>query len=150
MNYRLLKELEDINQKTNNNENYVAGPKDENSLYIWKAILKGPIESPYEGGIFNLELNFNENYPFSPPKIVFLTRIYHPNISIETGFVCMEILETSWKPIYNVNKVLSEIVGLLKNPTCVKYLEPIVAYSIRNNMGLFLKKAKDWTVKYAK
>lgn len=31
-------------------------------------------------GVFRLELFLPEEYPMSPPKVRFLTKIYHPNI----------------------------------------------------------------------
>ena len=42
----------------------------------------GPQDTPYQNGIFNLELFLTEKYPMEPPKVRFLTKIYHPNIGI--------------------------------------------------------------------
>ena len=76
---RLAKEMNDLNQESI--PNISAGPINSNDLTNWQATIIGPSETPYEGGIFLLTIFFPSDYPFKPPKIVFTTRIYHPNIN---------------------------------------------------------------------
>ena len=61
------------------------------------AKIKGPNDTPYEGGIFEVELLLPEDYPMAPPKCVFNTKIYHPNIDI-LGRICLDILKKTWTP----------------------------------------------------
>eukprot|EP00168_Porphyra_purpurea_P017957 TRINITY_DN646_c0_g1_i12.p3 TRINITY_DN646_c0_g1~~TRINITY_DN646_c0_g1_i12.p3 ORF type:complete len:117 (-),score=18.42 TRINITY_DN646_c0_g1_i12:502-852(-) len=63
-----------------------AVPHDDNARYFSVVIL-GPEDSPYAGGTFRLELFLPDDYPMAPPKVRFLTRLYHPNIDRLGGFV---------------------------------------------------------------
>ena len=49
----------------------------EDNLRYFRVILAGPHASPYENGIFNLELFLPSEYPMAPPKVRFITKIYH-------------------------------------------------------------------------
>ena len=69
-----------------------------------QATILGPSESPYEGGVFFLNIHFPTDYPFKPPKFAFTTRIYHPNIN-SNGAICLDILRSQWSPALTVSKV---------------------------------------------
>ena len=94
--------------------NCSAGPIDED-IYHWTATIMGPTDTPYEGGIFFLDIIFPPNYPFKPPKIRFKTRIYHPNIN-SSGGICLDILKDHWSPALTISKVLLSICSLLDEP----------------------------------
>jgi len=61
-----------------------------------KGTIAGPPDTPYEGGTFHLDIKVPETYPFNPPKIKFITKIWHPNISSVTGAICLDILKDQW------------------------------------------------------
>jgi ubiquitin-conjugating enzyme (huntingtin interacting protein 2) len=58
--------------------------------------ISGPPDTPYEKGVFLLEIHVPETYPFNPPKVKFITKIWHPNISSVTGAICLDILKDNW------------------------------------------------------
>ena len=109
---RLKKELEDIMKDPPSNCS--AGVKDDN-LLSWEATILGPSDSPYSGGIFNLEISFPGDYPFKPPKVKFTTKILHPNIN-NHGSICLDILSKNWSPALTLGKVLLSISSLLTDP----------------------------------
>jgi ubiquitin-conjugating enzyme (huntingtin interacting protein 2) len=51
--------------------------------------INGPEGTPYEGGVFDVDILIPKQYPFEPPKMQFITRIWHPNISSQTGAICL-------------------------------------------------------------
>ena len=85
---RINKELQDLAQDPP--AQLSAGPAGED-LFCWQATIMGPPDSPYQGGLFFLTIHFPSDYPFKPPKVVFTTKIYHPNIN-SNGSICLDIL----------------------------------------------------------
>ena len=81
-------------------EGISAAPAEDN-LRHFRVMLEGPRDSPYEGGRFKLELFLPEEYPMAPPKVRFLTKIYHPNVD-KLGRICLDILKDKWSPALQV------------------------------------------------
>ncbi len=68
--------------------------------------IRGPKDTPYEGGIFNLELYLPEDYPMEAPKALFTTKIYHPNID-NLGRISLDILKKNWSLHYRFHRSYS-------------------------------------------
>jgi ubiquitin-conjugating enzyme E2 S len=60
--------------------------------------LDGPQGTPYAGGMFRLRLALPPDYPCSPPKGWFLTKIFHPNVAPTSGEICVNVLKKDWAP----------------------------------------------------
>ena len=61
-------------------------------MFRWNGVISGPSDTPYDGGIFFLKIEFPHVYPFKPPRVKFTTKIYHCNI-YRKGGICLDILE---------------------------------------------------------
>jgi len=86
----------------------------------------GPGETPYQGGVFFLNINFPADYPFKPPKCQFSTKIYHCNVNAN-GAICLDILKDQWSPALTISKVLLSLSSLLSDPNPSDPLVPEIA-----------------------
>lgn len=105
--------------------NCSAGPEQDDLSY-WIAHIIGPVGTPYEGGLFELAIKFPPSYPFVPPSVKFITRIYHCNIS-HSGEICLDILKENWSPALTISKVLLSISSLFSEPNPSDPLVPDIA-----------------------
>lgn len=84
-------------------------------MMICEAIIFGPDETEWESGIFRLRMEFSDSYPQEPPKVRFLTRMFHPNIYAD-GNICLDILGKAWTRAYGCVSILTSIQSLLTDP----------------------------------
>ena len=120
------------------------------NMYEWTGYIIGPSDSPYEGGKFMIKILFPTEYPYKPPMINFITRIYHPNIN-KNGNICLDILKDAWSPALSIKKVLLSISTLLEINTINPHdpLEGDIADVFIKDIKKFISNAKLWTKKYA-
>ena len=142
---RIQKELIDFNKDPLSNIS--AGPTGSD-LFQWQATIMGPSDSPYQGGVFFLNVHFPTDYPFKPPKCSFITKIYHPNIN-SNGSICLDILKDQWSPALTISKVLLSISSLLTDPNPDDPLVPEIANIYKSDRAKYDATAREWTKKYA-
>ena len=143
---RIKKEIEEIKKEPP--ANCSAGPINEENLFEWQASIVGPSNSPYAGGLFRLSVLFSDKYPFKPPKIKFITKIFHPNIN-SNGSICLDILNNNWSPALTIIKVLLSISSLLTDPNPDDPLDKFAANLYLNNKEEYNKQARLKTIQYA-
>ena len=124
-----------------------ATPYQDNLRYFAVAI-EGPTETPYERGVFQLELFLPSDYPMGPPKVRFLTKIYHPNVD-KLGRICLDILKDKWSPALQIRTVLLSIQALLSAPNPDDPLDNTVAEVWKNDQEEALKRAREFTESFA-
>ena len=118
-------------------------------LFCWHVTLIGPEETPYQGGKFVLALQFPAQYPFKPPKLNFVTTVYHPSVQTASGEVCGAVLG-QWGPTLTAQHCLEVVYSLLTDPTPENPLEDEIAQLLINKPKEFEKNAKKYTKDYAK
>jgi ubiquitin-conjugating enzyme E2 I len=62
------------------------------NMMTWSCGIPGKAGTPWEGGLYRIEMVFTEDYPSKPPLCRFKPVIFHPNI-YPSGRVCLSILE---------------------------------------------------------
>ncbi|ABO96416.1 predicted protein [Ostreococcus lucimarinus CCE9901] len=138
---RIQKELAEISLEPPTNCS--AGPKGDN-LYEWVSTIVGPSGSPYNGGVFFLDIQFPTDYPFKPPKVTFRTRIYHCNVN-SSGQICLDILKEQWSPALTISKVLLSICSLLTDANPHDPLVGSIAQQFLQDKENHDKTAQEWT-----
>jgi ubiquitin-conjugating enzyme E2 D/E len=118
-------------------------------IFHWQASIIGPDDSPYEGGIFRLDIRIPPDFPLKPPRIRFKTKIYHPNIHL-TGAICIDILQSQWNSTCSIERLLFGICSLLTDANPDDPYNARAALYYREDRDKFNEIAKCWTKKYAK
>merc|ERR1711879_822305 len=89
------------------------------------------------------------DYPYNPPKMKFDTKIWHPNISSQTGAICLDVLGKEWSPALTIRTALLSIQALLSAPEPADPQDAEVAEMYKTNRELFNQTAKFWTESFA-
>ena len=142
---RLNKELLDINN--NPPTNCSAGIIDDD-IFHWQATIIGPEGTPYHNGVFELRIDFPQDYPFKPPNVVFITKIFHCNIN-SNGNICLDILKDQWSPALTTSKILLSICSLMNDQNPNDPLDADAAELYLKNHNKFLEQASLYTSLYA-
>jgi len=100
----------------------------DEDLFLWEVALFGPPDTLYAGGYFKAHLKFPSDYPYNPPTVRFMSKVWHPNV-YENGDLCISILHPPtddpqsgelpcerWNPTQNVRTVLLSVISLLNEP----------------------------------
>jgi len=142
---RIHREISDL--KKEDLGGMTLGPT-EDSLFTWRGSIPGPEGSCYEGGLFWMDINLPQDYPFTAPRVAFTTRIYHMNI-YDRGNVCIDLLKNNWSPALSLYKVLLSLSSLLTDPNPKDPLVPQIATEYVRERVQYNKTAAQWTELYA-
>lgn len=146
----LQKQLAEL--KKNPMEWFSAGLIDDENIYKWEVLIIGPQDTLFEGGFFKAHLTFPKEYPQRPPKMTFVSEIWHPNIA-SNGDVCISILhepgddkygyekaQERWLPVHTVETILLSVISMLADPNDESPANVDAAKEWRNNPEQFKKK----------
>ena len=111
---------------------YIKSPNPFCKLYLfrneilkWIVFMQGPTNSPFEDSLLILELYFGELYPHHPPKLRFLSSVYHPNVD-NAGHICHPILIEDYSPNVSLRQILDAIHSMLA--------QPIISHAVRSKV----------------
>ena len=133
---------------------------DNNNIYTWRVTMVGPVNTPYEGGLFTLSIVFPNDYPSHGPEFKFKNRMYHLNVinnpnNREFGHICVNSIN-EWKGtgkvkggFYTVKQALFDIFCLFYNQGIESAFDENMAMDYKNNPTAFNQEARKWTQLYA-
>ncbi|KJE96580.1 ubiquitin-conjugating enzyme [Capsaspora owczarzaki ATCC 30864] len=122
----------------------------EDSFVKLRGEIPGPLGTPFEGGVFQLLIDIPQNYPFNPPIVKFETKVWHPNVSSQTGVICLDILKDQWAAAMTLRTVMLSIQALMSTPEPDDPQDAVVANQYRSNREEYNRTAKYWTDVYAR
>ncbi|CAG2116181.1 unnamed protein product [Medioppia subpectinata] len=163
---RIQREFQEVVRSEEVAKSLIAIELVNNSLLDLRGRITGPPDTPYEGGLFHLEIKGElalrqscvtftivvavpETYPFNPPKVRFVTKVWHPNISSVTGAICLDILKDQWAAAMTIRTVLLSLQALLAAAEADDPQDAVVAKQYKENPELFRQTARHWTYMYA-
>ena len=120
----------------------------ENDMSFWLAIMQGPSGSPYEGGAFMLYIHAEGRYPAFAPKARFVTRIKHPNVSLE-GRICHSILSRDYTTDTSMTRLLDTVYGMLLQAETSDPVNTTTTLGYHHDQVEFNEEVREWTRRYA-
>jgi ubiquitin-protein ligase len=128
-----------------------AGPirtKGIYNMFKWKALMRAPKNSPYDGYLYQFEIEFPNDYPNSAPKVYCKTDMYHMNISTE-GRVCVSSVKDEWGKAKNISTVLLSIFIIFSKPNPGSPYRGDIAKLYSENIQEYERRVKEHCAKYA-
>lgn len=138
---RIRKELDSYSKDPLPGVTLSADLRYPGNLYRLLGAILGPANTPYEDSLFFVSIELPQDYPFKPPKVIFLTPIYHPNIN-KRGQNCLDIFDYQWSPALTISKVLYCLQSLLEDPNPDDPLEADIAQLYKRNLAEFTRMAR--------
>ncbi|GAB0086795.1 Ubiquitin-conjugating enzyme E2 S [Sergentomyia squamirostris] len=138
---QIVKEMHDIS--TNSPEG-IKVQINETDVTDIQAIIEGPAGTPYAGGAFRVKLALGKEFPSTPPKAFFLTKIFHPNVAAN-GEICVNTLKRDWQPDLGIKHILLTIKCLLICPNAESALNEEAGKMLLERYDDYSQRAKMMT-----
>ncbi|DAZ99999.1 TPA: hypothetical protein N0F65_002003 [Lagenidium giganteum] len=130
--------------------NYEVHLTDETKTSDFDVKFHGPIDSPYEGGIWKIHVSLPKDYPFKSPSIGFVNRVYHPNVDEMSGSVCLDVINQTWSPMFDLVNVFDVFIPqLLRYPNPTDPLNGEAASLLMKDMDTYNNKVKEYVKSFA-
>ncbi|RAL62572.1 hypothetical protein DID88_004421 [Monilinia fructigena] len=111
---------------------------------------KGPAETPFEGGLWKIHVELPDQYPYKSPSIGFVNRIFHPNIDELSGSVCLDVINQTWSPMFDMINIFEVFLPqLLRYPNPTDPLNGEAAALLMRDSKAYDAKVKEYVTKYA-
>jgi ubiquitin-protein ligase len=112
---RILREIDDCPSLADPSSSIFAKPlgHEIDTIRNWQGNILGGAKSPFAGGKFDIAIDISSDYPFRQPCVKFVTKVYHPNVDLNTGAIALPTARNVWTPAMKIIDVLKEVELLL-------------------------------------
>ncbi|GIK00415.1 hypothetical protein Aspvir_004438 [Aspergillus viridinutans] len=145
---RIAKEIADIRADTHSQITVEPVEGDDDITHL-RGTFPGPPGTPYEGGTYEVDIKIPNDYPFRPPVMKFVTKVWHPNVSSQTGAICLDTLSSAWSPVLTIKSALLSLQSLLSTPEPKDPQDAEVATMLLRRPKEFERVAREWAVIHA-
>ncbi|KAJ2966881.1 hypothetical protein NQ176_g9937 [Zarea fungicola] len=106
--------------------------------------------APFEGGLWKIHVELPDSYPYKSPSIGFVNRIFHPNIDELSGSVCLDVINQTWSPMFDMINIFEVFLPqLLRYPNPTDPLNGEAAALLIREPKSYEAKVKEYVQKYA-
>ncbi|GAB7338090.1 hypothetical protein MBLNU457_4454t1 [Dothideomycetes sp. NU457] len=113
-------------------------------------VCKARILSPFAGGLWKIHVELPDQYPYKSPSIGFVNRIFHPNIDELSGSVCLDVINQTWSPMYDMVNIFEVFLPqLLRYPNPTDPLNGEAAALLMREPKSYDNKVKEYVSRYA-
>ncbi|OJD19522.1 hypothetical protein AJ78_00493 [Emergomyces pasteurianus Ep9510] len=129
---------------------YFPSISEDNTEQEFYVRFKGPEETPFEGGLWKIHVELPDQYPYKSPSIGFVNRIYHPNIDELSGSVCLDVINQTWSPMYDMINIFEVFLPqLLRYPNPSDPLNGDAAAVLMRDPKKYEARVREYVAKYA-
>ncbi|KAH3687144.1 hypothetical protein WICPIJ_001859 [Wickerhamomyces pijperi] len=119
-------------------------------LQEFRVKFKGPKDTPFEGGTWKIHVELPDQYPYKSPSIGFENKIYHPNIDETSGSVCLDVINQTWSPMFDISNIFDTFLPqLLTYPNPSDPLNGDAASLMNLDKTAYENKIREYVKKYA-
>ncbi|XP_077223844.1 ubiquitin-conjugating enzyme E2 5-like [Tasmannia lanceolata] len=123
----------------------------DDSTHEFYVDFHGPKESPYHGGAWKIRVELPDAYPYKSPSIGFVNKIYHPNVDEMSGSVCLDVINQTWSPMFDLVNIFEVFIPqLLLYPNPSDPLNEEAAELMMRDKTSYEQTVKEYCEKYAK
>lgn len=123
----------------------------EDNISELNVVFKGPPNSPYEKGMWRVHVELPEAYPYKSPSIGFVNKIYHPNVDEMSGSVCLDVINQTWSPMFELLNIFETFLPqLLLYPNPTDPLNGEAAALLMREPEAYNAKVREFCERYAK
>ncbi|OXG80045.1 ubiquitin-conjugating enzyme E2 H [Cryptococcus neoformans A2-102-5] len=111
---------------------------------------KGPTETPFANGVWKIHVELPEQFPYKSPSIGFMNKIFHPNIDETSGSVCLDVINQTWSPMFELINIFEIFLPqLLRYPNPADPLNGEAASLLMRDPKAYAKKVESYVERFA-